>query len=226
MAVKMLKIVALGACLSLTSLITHAAPVQGPVWPAPGGTSFNFSGDMGRSGGSTLTLFGFDFGAFDQLWWGPGELGLALDGAIDSPGESLVFNGGTGGTNATWTGTTTLNGSAVTTRFTAQILAGNNWQDPTTVPIPTADPLQVSEITTDPFIVSLLFEAGFTGSALAPYLDFFDANTGQGQGFNAIKNFNGKLFVSAIPLPPAVLLLLTGIGALFGYAGLRKHAGK
>lgn len=82
----------------------------GPIYPAPGGTTFSSTGTSSRDGGQTRTYSGLDVSVND-FWWGLTNIGAAMDGAIDSPSESLTFTGfSLDGLTATWTGTTTTAG--------------------------------------------------------------------------------------------------------------------
>src|SRR5439155_23418557 len=92
-------------------------PPIGPVQPgtAPlGGVSFLPAGDIGRPGGLTYTYSGLTpalVAQFGSLEWGPADpngVQLAMDGAINSPGETLTFNAGLSNLangSAVWTGT-------------------------------------------------------------------------------------------------------------------------
>lgn len=46
------------------------AAVVGPVWPAPGGTSYSSSGAAPFAGGLTGEYTNFNQASFDELWWG------------------------------------------------------------------------------------------------------------------------------------------------------------
>src|SRR5262245_50912077 len=112
----------------------------GPVFPAPGGTSFTPAptGSIGQFGGGTPTWSSIDLSATDQLWWGPTSVQLGYRvGSTDflSTLNTLDPNTPFGGSIERWLGTVTLpnGGNPVTrdARFTATILNGaSNWIDP------------------------------------------------------------------------------------------------
>jgi PEP-CTERM motif len=83
---------ACGGVVLLVSAQASATTYTGPVFPAPGGTSFSTNGITAVNSGRVATYQGFDLNATDQLYFGITNVGLAMDGAIDSPGETLTFD--------------------------------------------------------------------------------------------------------------------------------------
>src|SRR5690348_15764133 len=78
---------------------TPIRPVQPGAAP-PRTVSFTAAGDIGRPGGLTYTFSGLTSGLlaqFNSLEWGPADTNsvqLAMDGAINAPGETLTFDSG------------------------------------------------------------------------------------------------------------------------------------
>jgi hypothetical protein len=76
---------AISAVLSTCLLTTSAwASLSGPVFPAPGGTTFSSTGtSSGGSGGSTLNYSAIQVGTFTSLYWAPqaGSVQLTLTGS-------------------------------------------------------------------------------------------------------------------------------------------------
>jgi hypothetical protein len=227
----------LAALLLTAPLAAQAAPIvaQGPVFPTPHGPSgFSFSGpidDMGQTGGLELTLSGFDFGTGRAFWWGPTKdlfatgpgVGAALDGAIDSAGESLTYVGG-----GIWTGTSTIDlvvggPTSVDVRYTATIVMnGSAFFDASEISASTSVTPAVSEITGDPFKVNHLMEARFTsvGGAYTPLIEFFEAQTTASGG--TVMSVQGGLYYT--PEPSTFLMLGFGIAGLAGMGSRRRAA--
>jgi hypothetical protein len=227
----------LAALLLAAPLAAQAAPIvaQGPAFPTPHGPSgFSFSGpidDMGMTGGLELTLSGFDFGTGRAFWWGPTKdmfstgpgVGAALDGAIDSAGESLTYVGG-----GVWTGTSTIDlvvggPTSVDVRYTATIVMnGSAFFDASEISASTSVTPAVSEITGDPFKVNHLMEARFTsvGGAYTPLIEFFEAQT-TASG-NTVMSVQGGLYYT--PEPTTFLMLGLGMAGLAGMGSRRRAA--
>lgn len=75
--------------------ISAYAAAAGPDYPPPGGVSWFGAGEMGRAGGAIWSYEDLDMSQFLDLWWGPAGadgVQIALDGAIDEPGETLAFS--------------------------------------------------------------------------------------------------------------------------------------
>ena len=83
---------ACGGMALLASVQVSADPLTGPVYPPPGGVTFSSNGVQAISNGRVATYSNFDLGASSALYFGISPVGLAMDGAIDSPGETLTFN--------------------------------------------------------------------------------------------------------------------------------------
>jgi len=83
--------IAFVACSLFVAAPALAAPT-GPLYPAPGGTSFSSSGiSPAHSGGKVWTYSGFDTSgaSWSSIYFGNTSLGMALDGAIDDSNPQL-----------------------------------------------------------------------------------------------------------------------------------------
>ena len=104
--------------------------IIGPVYPAPGGNDFTPDPDgkkPGENPGQVRTYGGLTH--YSSYYWGLSDIGAAMDGAIDSPGEHLTLAGVSGdGLTATWVGQTTVPDfvGPVYVRLTVSILAANS----------------------------------------------------------------------------------------------------
>lgn len=192
-------------------------------YPAPGGNSYSASGPGPIFGVQSRTYSGFNPSAFSQLWWGP-QVGLAMDGAIDSAGETLTVSSGLGTSTLVLTGTTSITTSTVYTRFTATITGGAGvWIDPTTVGVaPGTIPALAELLATVPFTVNVSAEASFVdGLFYSPFIPFFDNNSANPQDGNAISSIGGDFYYApaTVPLPAALPLAAAGFGimALMGW---------
>ena len=82
-----------------------ATVLNGPIWPAPGGTNFTDSGgNAGDAGGTTFNFSGFDPSQFSALYWGADDsqtpsdaIGAGLDGTL----HPMTFSNASG-TTAYW----------------------------------------------------------------------------------------------------------------------------
>ncbi|MBW8882391.1 MAG: hypothetical protein JF615_13505, partial [Asticcacaulis sp.] len=102
--------------------------VIGPVYPAPGGNDFTTDGNSsGRSLGQTRTYGGLSH--YSSYYWGLSNIGAAMDGAIDSPGEHLTLASvSADGLTATWIGQTQAPdfGGPVYVQLTVSIVAATS----------------------------------------------------------------------------------------------------
>ena len=109
-----------GALIVLLPIVTNAA-LDGPAWPAPGGTTYSWTGNSGMAGGQTNTYTGFDNSAYSALYWGADSsysVGLSFntDGETSSnpftgSGEVMTFNladSNLADGIAVWTGSTVM----------------------------------------------------------------------------------------------------------------------
>ena len=98
-------LVAIGSFAAFPVATASAIPVDGPMYPAPGGNDFSFTGGTGDSGGADLEYSNFDSGEFLELYWGPQWGPTPPTGWLDGTPDDLTFSVIAGAT-ATWTGVT------------------------------------------------------------------------------------------------------------------------
>jgi uncharacterized repeat protein (TIGR01451 family) len=211
----------LGIAVPLGQSVALAAPTPvGPVQPGSApltGVSFTSAGDIGRAGGLTYTFSGLTSGLlaqFQSLEWGPADANgvqLAMDGAIDAPGETLTFNAGASDLaigKAVWTGSaqypiaqpaTTL---SLLTRFTMTaedaasapitgFIATSGYGDGATVPV------------SGDFSANLLYEVSADGGVTwTPAKDYFDAQQNV-PGNQIVSSFTGAFFYTLANVPVA-----------------------
>ncbi|MFW2542675.1 VPLPA-CTERM sorting domain-containing protein [Primorskyibacter sp. 2E107] len=216
------RIAALIGVLMLGSA-AHSATLAG--YPAPGGTSYSGSGfafsNYGpNTGTATWTYSGFDSAAWDQLWWGLEEFGLAMDGSINAAGETMSVASMSGAT-LVYEGTTSILAGPVFTRAVVTIVSGGSgWIDPLTVGITSPDIFAVTEVNGSvPFVVTFAvtasgsYDAG--GAGYVPFYNYFDPNTAPSEDGNAQSSFYRNFYyTAAVPLPAGLPLLLAALGGL------------
>ena len=98
-------------CLAATACLIAAtnnvqASLIGPTYPAPGGNSWNNSGDSADSGEAIYKLSGCDTNAFDELYYGVDDVNNVLGVGLSAVKDEFTFSSASGHT-AEWTGTTT-----------------------------------------------------------------------------------------------------------------------
>jgi len=190
---------------------SQLTPMLNSMFP-PYQLSWSSGGDLGRAGGLTWTYTGIVRGDLFHIWWvvcdDPSTpCGLSLDGPIDQPGESWVYN--TAGTNlagGTLVATDMTNilladGSSTPLmgRLTVTIVDGNN----APIPFATVAALMVparlgvdgAEITGTAFTVTAIVEVQDpTTMAWTPYLDYYDAAPTPTSGGDANVSFGGSFY--------------------------------
>jgi hypothetical protein len=217
-----------GLCaLALPAAVTRAdAVVVGPVYPPPGGVTFSGSGAGAPfAGGKTWSYSGFGGAgtAYQDLWWGSSSpITLAMDGSVNSSGETLTFNSFSGN-QAIWTGSSTMqtiNGNFnVDTQFV--LTASQNFEAPPAGLSNGAD-IHVN----GNYNVNLSFQAKIHGdSSWSAANDLFNSYH-TNPATSVISNFSGGFYYTApvlntdpnaAPLPAsstAGLGLLGGLGTL------------
>lgn len=219
-------------------VICAQAQVIGPIYPAPGGTTFATSGSSQTTitaTGRTNFYSGFDLAATDELWWtftaigNPNAIGQGITGNMAFSG----FNATTG--MSTWTSTANLitplasGGSASTgTKFVMQFQpytgAGNaslgaGWLTPTTAGTEGIPGLAAGQSVLDVqgnFQVWYQFQTA-SGVALADYFNPLPKI----QGTQVFTSTSGGFYYTAIP-EPSTYAALIGV-ATFGLTFLRKR---
>jgi Ca2+-binding RTX toxin-like protein len=117
--------------LSTTPVTMEGPTLLGPITEGgrPPGGNFPTSWGAGLSvaDGQTQISTGFDSTQYDTLWYSPLVIGAAMDGAIDAPGEMMIFASAVGGV-LTYTGTTTVQTVSgpvqIFTKYVTTILSG------------------------------------------------------------------------------------------------------
>lgn len=214
---------------SMFGLAAEAATI-GPTYDPPVAYSWSGSGiSAGHAGGKTWEFTGVNTASFTNLFWGVGTVESAMDGSIDSPGETLTFQSAIGSV-ATWTGITSVDISnvgavGILTRFTATIISGaSNWTNAAGVGVTDTTYPVVGALTGPSLTVNLLFEASADGGATffaqnALYDSLSTISGGQSRtGF-----YSGFFYEPAsVPVPASLPLLFAGLGVL-GFLRRRKQ---
>lgn len=204
-----------------TSLAANAVPVDYG-YPPPGGVTFSSnSGIAGNAGGVVNSYSNFDNSQYGDLYFGLNwiDMGQGTPYSV----YDLTAVGAFGGATETWTGNFTIQTTygpvnSVGT-FTATLSSGT-WIDPAGVGITGPGvPLAVTHVTGD-YDVTATFTVGATpyNTWYLPYsTNGVQSHTDFGGDFWATAANN----VSATPLPAALPLFASGLGAL-GLFGLRR----
>jgi hypothetical protein len=194
-----------------------SAVMEGPLWPAPGGTFYSTSGNAGTTGGMTISYSGFDSTQYSELFWGAWEgapIGASLNGLDITTAELMTFSGIAGNT-ATWTGSTSwswysgnyLNyNSPIATRLTVKVTPMNF--------VPAADygvpSIGALAPVTGPFSANLLFEANYFGNWLPLITGYNSYQTLS--GVQTAFTFSGGFYNSTAPVPAPAAIWLLGTG--------------
>ncbi|MBN1978929.1 MAG: tandem-95 repeat protein [Anaerolineae bacterium] len=207
------------ACVLALLFSSAALALTGPTSTPPGGVTVTYSDptqrQIGIAGGLDVAYSNFDFNQFQTLYWGSagaGAVGLAFDGAIDAPGETMSFSltqSSLANGLARWTGSagiTYWTGSAWTspvlpTRFTIGVT------DSSDNPIPMVQASQVgipgsgAVITvTGNFTANLLFEAYYSGS-WQPALSLFNSlHTRPELDGRVLSQFSDAFYYTDVPI--------------------------
>jgi hypothetical protein len=207
----------------------HAATIATDGYPPPGGVTFAGSGgiSVGHTGGRNFGFSGFDFGAFDQLWWGLDPRQFAMNnGPGFTAGESLGFSladSNLAGGTAVFTGESTANVFGTPTiiplRLTVSLSGAGTLVESTSLLgiDPTFDTSQGALVSIGGDVTVNLLVEGFSGGSWTPMVELFDnLATDPGQGTRS--NFGGTFYstapVSTVPEPSRAILMIAGIGAM------------
>lgn len=165
---------------SMAAAPASSHPATGPQYPPPGDVTWTpDAGAIGSAGGVTWSYDALDMSLFLNLWWGPAgadAINLALDGAIDEPGETLAYDAASSDLPA---GVARWSGSADVVLTTGTITL------PTRFTLTSADSLHgegAANLTgpsalvpvSGPYSINLLLEA-FHGGQWKPAVDLYDA---------------------------------------------------
>lgn len=226
----------LKACfLAATSLFSFNAfssvpALTGPVFPAPGGTTFSGSGQQGNTGGRIWNYSGFDTSKFSSLYWGPSITSLpsaSLDGTL----HSLTF-AGISGTTATWSGSTSYTNP--TSNFTSTVnlyltisvngLGANPWVPASSLGLPTAGALVNNSSGAD-FSAKIQFTGyGTSANVGTPLNSFQQPPTPPPVLSKTITSFSGAFYyVSPVPEPEEWAMMMLGF-PLMGWVARSKQA--
>ena len=152
--------------------------VTGPGYPPPNGVTFNAAGNAGRAGGLTFAFSNVNLAGLVTLDWGPvAAIHEALDGAVDSAGETLTLAAFTD-TTAVWTGVSRLYIAysaplSTPTRLTLRLSGAAKFIEVAGAGIRNGNGV-VAQVSGD-FACTLLFEASNNaGVSYEPVLDLVD----------------------------------------------------
>ena len=218
----------LAAAAALSFAVPAMAQISGPVYPAPGGTTFSTNGQNQYQSGRVATYSGFDLSQTGDLYFGITSHGLAMDGAIDEAGETLMFDSvssNIGAGQAIYAGFTNVvgsvaqNGTRLVLTFTD--LAGNPLAltfDPALTA--TADPSFFGPLlnVTGDFRMTGGFEA-YNGSTWVSAGTFYDTFVGKPEGAQGLRGSLGGGFyytaaTAAVPEPATWAMMLLGFGGI------------
>ena len=216
--------VAASCLVAMCASLSIAETINGPVYPAPGGNTYAGSGFNPAFGVKTGTYSGFDSSKYGSLWWGSaGAIQLAMDGSVDSAGETLSFAGLSGGT-ATWTGSTRMqlsNGTYqnVNTEF---LLSGPLSAAPAGINN------GVDVAVTGGFVVNYQFLANNGSGWVSPNTLFNNTQTYPNQSLQVLSSFGGGFYytdpATAAPLPGVATAGLALIGGMIAFKFIRRRA--
>ena len=211
----------------------QASAATGPVYPPPGGVTFSTNGVSPRQSGRVATYQNFDLSATDELYFALTATGLAMDGAINEPGEAMTFNAALSNLA---NGIVVFSGATQVNSFGSDLTVYNlltlSFAD-----LATNNPLALildPTIATNPLLSvagGFTMSGGFTSSwtAVGGYSasqTFFDAVQGKSQAFpQLVTDFGGGFYfteVSAVPEPGTWGMMLLGFGVI-GFAVRRSR---
>ena len=200
-----------------------AAQVVGPTYPPPGGVTFSTNGVSTTQSGRVATYQGFDLSQTDDLYFAITSHGLAMDGAIDEPGEALTYSAILSNLAAgqiTYTGQTQVNsfGNDLTV-FDRLVLSFTDLSgNPLALVLDgTIDPFNPVLEVLGGFRVSGNFESSFNGTTWSASQTFYDGVQGKPPVSGQLKSsFGGGFYytVGGVPEPGTWAMMLLGFGGV------------
>ena len=231
--------------LLLLSATSAAAAIIGPVWPAPGGTTYTQVGSNRTTGGATGTYTAFDTSQFDDLYWGYEQvLAPLFSGTSGGASTSQALTAGAlGGGEIVWDGAnwmiTTAFGSTPSydIRFRTSIfdLNGNNITNQvvsgSSVGLPTMPYLLAMDAATlagwgGGFKVFSAFEA-YNGSSWVGVTNLYDSLSTPAGCTSCVKTATSGVlyYTEPVAAPEPASLLLFGLSAFAVAGSLRRRTG-
>ena len=212
-------------CLATSLLVgfgvIHAnAMLTGPVYPAPGGNGFGFTGSSaGNVGGITYSYSSFSSSAFSQLYWGLDPTYGPISSGLRGVASAMKFDKISGNT-ASWTGSTSYQDdqgvvSTVPTLFLATVSGlASPWIAASTVGL---DAIYIGALVNNSsgqnYSVNLAFFADLDGAG--PNLPMALNTVPHAEG--SVSSFAGGFYYAEpVPEPTTVVagaLLLLPLGA-------------
>lgn len=206
--------------LCVFTIAAQADTIFGPTYPAPGGNTYNSSGDPIAPGGATANYGNFNPAAYGQLWWTITDVANPFDSSFSNGTGNMAFAGYSNGV-ATWNSTANLTffdpqlnqNISAPTRFLLANFTGGATYDTT----PGTPAWNVS----GDFSVDELLQA-YNGSSWIALGDFYNAYNHSCEGGCLQTGFDGGFYyTSPTPEPGTLLTLGSGIIGLAGVARRR-----
>lgn len=196
--------------LTLTAGQAQAAVTTGPVFPPPGGVTFSGSGPSAISGTRVGSYSGFDLSATGDLYFTINPIRLAMDGSVDTSGETLSLDLGLsnlGNGLAVFTGSTRVfsfgSPVAVNTRFTMQALDVLNAPLALTTNADIGGGALPVLLVNGNYKIQTSFQAAYaSGGTLASAQSLFDGTAGKSPtAGQLVSSTSGAFYYTAAPVP-------------------------
>lgn len=227
---------------------TAQAQLSGPVYPAPGGTSFSSNGISFRAASSTPrigTYSGFDPSAYGQLYFGETNntsIGVSMDAGNSVTGAEWMRATSIFGNTVQLQGTTGLFNSANSQSYIVHTVMNLSLYDASNTPINFVTGLSVglpdvdflADVTTASgsggFHYSATLQAnacqGYTCSPFDSAANIFSAYHADGNGTLLQTSVStGFYFTTPVPEPESYAMMVAGLG-LVGYIARRRTQGR